>query len=194
MSPATDTAIYRACEAIGAMVEVWGFKRVMGMIWGYLYLSARPLSAQEIREGLKISAGLVSMVINDLERWGVVHKRCAPGERKEYYEAEPNIWRPIAKVLREREMRQMQETLGELRAARDAVQRETPSQRLDHLIDGGDLAYQLLDQFINLGVLDVRDLRSVGLGVGLTHTMFQLKQLGSRAPRSATEPLPPPGG
>lgn len=180
MGQASDAAIYRACEAIGEMVEVWGFKRVMGMIWAYLYLSARPLSAQEIREGLGISAGLVSMVINDLERWGVVHKCTAPGERREYYEAEPNIWSPIAKVLREREMRQMEETLGELRSAREIVSRDVPSRRLDDLIAAGDLAHQLLDQFINLGVLDVRDLRSVGLGIGLTRTMFQLKQLGSR--------------
>jgi DNA-binding transcriptional regulator GbsR (MarR family) len=178
MTRATETAIYRSCEAIGAMMEVWGFKRIMGMIWAYLYLNDRPLSAQEIREGLGISAGLVSMVINDLERWGVVHKSTAPGERREYYEAEPNIWSPIAKVLREREMRQMQETLSELRAARDAVNKEIPSKRLDDLIVAGDLAHQLLDQFINLGVLDVRDLRSVGLGVGLTRTIFQLKQLG----------------
>lgn len=181
MGQATETAIYQACEAIGAMVEVWGFKRVMGMIWAYLYLSDRPLSAQEIREGLGISAGLVSMVINDLERWGVVNKCCTPGERREYFEAEPNIWRPIAKVLREREMRQMEDTLDELRGAREILNREGPTRRLDDLIAAGDLTHQLIDQFINLGVLDVRDLRSVGLGVGLTRTMFQLKQqFGSR--------------
>ncbi len=181
MGQVSDAAIYRSCEAIGAMVEVWGFKRVMGMIWAYLYLNDRPLSAQQIREGLGISAGLVSMVINDLERWGVVHKRVTPGERREYYEAEPNIWSPIAKVLREREMHQMQQTLGELRSARDVLNREVPSGRLDDLIAAGDLSHQLLDQFINLGVLDVRDLRSVGLGVGLTRTMFKLKKLGTRS-------------
>ncbi len=181
MAAATDAAIYRACEAIGAMMEVWGFKRVMGMVWAYLYLSDRPMSAQEIREGLGISAGLVSMVINDLERWGVVHKCTTPGERREYYEAEADIWSPIAKVLREREMQQMQETLDQMRAARDVVNREVPSRRLDELIAAGELTHQLLDQFINLGVLDVRDIRSVGLGVGLTRTMFQLKQLGSRS-------------
>jgi DNA-binding transcriptional regulator GbsR (MarR family) len=181
MTPATDTAIYRSCEAIGSMVEVWGFKRVMGMVWGYLFLSDRPMSAQEIREGLGISAGLVSMVINDLERWGVVHKCTTPGERREYFEAEPDIWSPIAKVLRERELKQMEETLGELRSAREIVNREVPSRRLDDLIAAGELGHQLLEQFINLGVLDVRDVRSVGLGVGLTRTMFQLKKLGSRS-------------
>jgi len=181
MGQATDEALYRACEAIGDMVEVWGFKRIMGMVWGYLYLHDRALSAQEIREGLGISAGLVSMVINDLERWGVVHKCTTPGERREYYEAEPNIWSPIAKVLRERELRQMQETLTALRSSRDDVNREIPSSRLDDLIVAGDLAYQLVDQFLDLGVLDVRDLRSVGLGVGLTRTMLQLKKLGSRS-------------
>lgn len=180
MTQASAAAIYRSCEAIGAMVEVWGFKRIMGMVWAYLYMHDRPLAAVEIREGLGISAGLVSMVINDLERWGVVHKVSAPGERREYYQAEPNIWSPIAKVLREREMRQMEETLDELRAARDLVNKEIPSTRLDELIAAGDLTHQLLDQFINLGVLDIRDLRSVGLGVGLTRTIFQLKQLGMR--------------
>jgi len=181
MGKSTNAAVYQACEAIGAMMEVWGFKRVMGMAWAYLYLSDRPLSAQEIREGLGISAGLVSMVVNDLARWGVVRKCSTPGERREYFEAEPNIWRPIAKVLREREMRQMEETLSELRAAREVVNREEPSRRLDDLIAAGELTHQLLDQFINLGVLDIRDLRSVGLGVGLTRTMFQLKQqLGAR--------------
>lgn len=157
-------------------MEVWGFKRVMGMVWAYLYLSDRPLSAQEIREGLGISAGLASMVINDLERWGVVRKCSTPGERREYFEAEPSIWEPIAKVLREREMRQMEETLAELREARERLERDAPSRRLDDLIEAGELVHQLFDQFLNLGVLDVRDLRSVSLGVGLTRTMFQLKQ------------------
>lgn len=194
MGQASATAIYRACEAIGAMMEVWGFKRVMGMVWGYLYMNGRPLSAQEIREGLGISAGLVSMVINDLERWGVVHKCSTPGERREYYEAEPNIWRPIAKVLREREMHQIEETLAELRSARDAVNREIPSSRLDDLIAAGDLTHQLLDQFIKLGVLDLRDLRSVELGVGLTRTMLQIKQLGARSEARASESPPSRAG
>ena len=51
----------------------WGFKHNMGRIWATLYLSERPLTARELKEGLGISVGSVSMTLAELERWGVVH-------------------------------------------------------------------------------------------------------------------------
>jgi DNA-binding transcriptional regulator GbsR (MarR family) len=193
---AVDPAIYRACEAVGGIVEIWGFKRVLGMTWTYLYLSARPLSAQDLRQGLGISTGLVSMVLQELMRWGVVHKQSAPGERKEYYTAERNVWRPISKVLRERELYQVGATLerlreveGELELAAESGEEQAndpnriAADRLAELIQLGELAFNMLDQFVSLGVLDIRDLRSVALGVGLTRTMFQMKRFAEEQHR-----------
>lgn len=185
---AIDPAIYQACEAVGQMVELWGFKRILGKAWTLLYLSPRPMTASELREGLGISTGLASMILQELVRWGVVHRQSTPGERKEHYHAERNIWRPISKVLRERELFQMGTTLDKLRQAEGELEaelgddpeeeaRKVAAMRLSELIQFGDLAFTMLDQFVSLGVLDVRDLRSVALGVGLTRTMFQMKRL-----------------
>lgn len=188
---AIDPAIYQACEAVGQMVELLGFKRILGKAWTILYLSPRPMTASELREGLGISTGLASMILQELVRWGVVHKQATPGERKEYYYAERNIWRPVSKVLRERELFTMNSTLDKLREAELALEseleddpedeaRRVAAQRLSELIQFGDLAASMLDQFVSLGVLDVRDLKSVALGVGLTHTLFRMKRLTDR--------------
>ncbi len=185
---AIDPAIYRACEAVGAAMEVWGFKRVLGMVWTFLYLSSKPLSAQDIRQGLGISSGLVSMVLSELARWGVVSRYPMPGERREYYVAERNIWRPISKVLRERELYQAATTLERLReveselevGAEEDESKQIAADRIAELIQLGELAYNMLDQFVSLGVLDIRDLRSVALGVGLTRTMYQMRRLAEK--------------
>ena len=198
-----DPAIYQACEAVGQIVELWGFKRVLGMVWTYLYVSPRPLSAHDLREGLGISSGLVSMVLQELVRWGVVHRISSPGERREFYQAERNIWRPISKVLRERELYQMGATLERLRQVEGELEtgpslpdgeqelRHVAADRLAELIQLGELAYNMLDQFVSLGVLDIRDLRSVALGVGLTRTMIQMKRLAADHALKA-ESAPPP--
>ncbi|HEY9856680.1 MAG TPA: hypothetical protein V6D05_13135 [Stenomitos sp.] len=186
--PSIDPAIYRACEAVGNAMEVWGFKRVLGMVWTFLYLSPKPLSAQDIRQGLGISSGLVSMVLSELARWGVVSRYPMPGERREYYVAERNIWRPISKVLRERELYQAATTLERLReveseleiGAEEDESKQVAADRIAELIQLGELAYNMLDQFVSLGVLDIRDLRSVALGVGLTRTMYQMRRLAEK--------------
>lgn len=190
-----DPAIYRACEAVGAAMEVWGFKRVLGMVWTFLYLSSKPLSAQDIRQGLGISSGLVSMVLSELARWGVVSRAPMPGERREFYVAERNIWRPISKVLRERELYQAAVTLERLReveselevGAEEDESKEVAADRIAELIQLGELAYNMLDQFVSLGVLDIRDLRSVALGVGITRTMYQMRRLAEKHEKEKKE-------
>ena len=108
--------LYRACEAIGQVMELWGFKRIHGMIWMYVFLQPEPVSAQDIRTALGISSGLVSMTVAELQHWDVIHRQSVRGDRKDYYVAEFNIWRPILKVLREREYYQMSATVEALRA------------------------------------------------------------------------------
>jgi len=50
--------------------RVWGFKRNMGRVWAVLYLSPEPLTAQDLRDLLRLSSGAVSMILSDLSRWG----------------------------------------------------------------------------------------------------------------------------
>jgi HTH-type transcriptional regulator, glycine betaine synthesis regulator len=90
-------------DAVGRLIEFWGFKRNMGRIWAVLYLSTEPLSAEDLRNMLKLSSGAVSMMLSELSRWGVVRKVWVQGERKDFYTAEVQLWRMISRVLGERE-------------------------------------------------------------------------------------------
>lgn len=178
-----DPLVYRACEVVGRAIEVWGFKRIHGMVWTWLYLRPEPSSAQDIKEGLGISTGLTSMTLADLARWGVIHRRTKTGERRELYEAERNIWQPIFRVLREREYRAMGEALQALREASTGLaQRPGAAERyaatqLQDLIQLGELAQKMFGRFLDLGVIDLRDLRQLSLGGGLGRTIATIRRL-----------------
>jgi DNA-binding transcriptional regulator GbsR (MarR family) len=108
-------------DAVGALMELWGFRRQLGRVWAVLFLSDRPLAAPELCARLEISTGLLSMSLAELRRWGVVRPVEVPGDRKEHYEAETNVWRLVARVLREREKRAVEGALAAFeRALHDA--------------------------------------------------------------------------
>ena len=111
-SPALQRADLAAADAVGALMELWGFRRQLGRVWAVLFLSDRPLAAPELCARLEISTGLLSMSLAELRRWGVVRPVEVPGDRKEHYEAETNVWRLVARVLREREKRAVEGALA----------------------------------------------------------------------------------
>ena len=115
-------------EAVGALMELWGFRRQLGRIWAVLFLSRRPMAAPELCERLRISTGLLSMSLTELRQWGVVRPVTIAGDRKEHFEAETNVWRMVSRVLRDREKHAVEDALAtferalaELRAARADV-------------------------------------------------------------------------
>jgi DNA-binding transcriptional regulator GbsR (MarR family) len=114
--PPTSFALARAelavADAVGGLMELWGFRRQLGRIWAVLFLSERPLAAPELCERLHISTGLLSMSLAELRRWGVVRSIEIPGDRKEHFEAETNVWKLVARVLREREKRAVEDALA----------------------------------------------------------------------------------
>jgi DNA-binding transcriptional regulator GbsR (MarR family) len=118
---ATSHTLERAdlavADAVGALMELWGFRRQLGRLWAVLFLSERPLAAPELCDRLEISTGLLSMSLAELRRWGVVKGIAVPGDRKEHYQAETNVWRLVTRVLREREQRAVQDALDAFQAA-----------------------------------------------------------------------------
>jgi DNA-binding transcriptional regulator GbsR (MarR family) len=113
---APPAALVRAdlavADAVGALMELWGFRRQLGRVWAVLFLSEHPLAAPELCARLEISTGLLSMTLAELRRWGVVRSVDVPGDRKEHYEPETNVWRLVARVLREREQRAVEGALA----------------------------------------------------------------------------------
>src|SRR5262245_44104576 len=92
-----------AADAIGDVIEHWGFRKGLGRVWTVLFIAGETLSAGAIGDQLQMSAGAVSMTLSELQRWGVVRRVWRPGERKDYFEAETDFWKMISKVFDERE-------------------------------------------------------------------------------------------
>lgn len=120
-----DPSLRSACEAIGEVIEFWGFKKDMGMIWTYLYLTAEQATAQEIREYFQISTGQTSTVLQGLVEWGVVAKLDQPGRQPDTYQAQTDLWPIITRVWRERELRMVLKTKKALEEAHTALRQKT---------------------------------------------------------------------
>lgn len=121
LDPTVEAATLKVADAVGALIERWGFKRNMGRVWALLYLEQAPQSQVDLCERLTMSSGAMSMILAELQQWGVVHKAWVPGERREYYQAETSIWKMVSRVLRERELRWIQDALEQFTAADGAL-------------------------------------------------------------------------
>jgi HTH-type transcriptional regulator, glycine betaine synthesis regulator len=172
--------LHEVADAIGALIEFWGFKRVMGRIWTILYLQDEPLTAAELCERLEISTGAASMTLAELERWGVVRRSRKPGDRREYFEAETDIWKMVSRVLRERELSQIERALEVLDRARKAASDNPPpgeaararrlAERIGRLADLARLGKSFLTAVVDHARVDlaplVRFARDAALAAG----------------------------
>jgi DNA-binding transcriptional regulator GbsR (MarR family) len=166
-------------DAVGALMELWGFRRQLGRVWAVLFLSERPLAAPELCARLEISTGLLSMSLAELRRWGVVRPVEVPGDRKEHYEPETNVWRLVARVLREREQRAVQGAVaafeGALHDARAALAELDPevkaaarfkARRLEVLLDLSRAALNVLRMLVEGARADVGPLKLLSSALG----------------------------
>jgi DNA-binding transcriptional regulator GbsR (MarR family) len=166
-----DDAVLRIADAVGGLMESWGFKRNMGRLWSVLYLDNRPLPAAEIGEKLSLSAGAVSMLLTELQEWGAIKKTWVPGERKEYFEAETSIWKMVSRVMRERELQWIRTALdsfeegGRTLAAEPATgdaRAELIAARITGLVDLTRVTATLLESALQGESVDALPLKTIG--------------------------------
>lgn len=91
----------------GAFGTHWGINRTMAQIHALLLVSAKPITQDDVMEQLDISRGNVNMNIRDLISWGLVDRVLLPGERKEYFTAEKDIWKVATQIIKERKKREL---------------------------------------------------------------------------------------
>ena len=109
--PLWREAELRAADAMGQLMEFWGFRRHMGRLWTILYLSPEPMTTAELSETLQLSSSAVSLSLGELVRWGAVRKTWRPGERKDFYQAESSVWKLLRRVYERRELNLIREAI-----------------------------------------------------------------------------------
>lgn len=106
----------------GVLGSAWGINRTMAMLHALLLTSAAPLSTDEAMEALEISRGNANTNLRELVSWGLVRKVVRPGERRDYFEAEKDVWKIFCTVVRERKRREVDPTLAVLRDCTARIQ------------------------------------------------------------------------
>ena len=104
----------------GAMGSAWGINRTMAQIHALLLVTDRALSTDEIMEDLKISRGNANMNLRDLAGWGLIRSVIRKGERREYFEAEKDVWKMFCTIVRERKRREIRPAINVLK---DCIER-----------------------------------------------------------------------
>ena len=95
----------------GAFGTNWGINRTMAQIHALLLVSAEPLTQDDMMEELNISRGNVNMNIRELISWGLAERVILPGERREYFSAEKDIWKVVKLIVKERKKRELEPML-----------------------------------------------------------------------------------
>ncbi|MGD1083120.1 MAG: MarR family transcriptional regulator [Verrucomicrobiota bacterium] len=99
----------------GGMGTQWGINRTVAQIHALLYLSPRPLHAEEIAEILSVARSNVSTSLGELQGWGIIRATHALGDRRDHYESVQDVWELFRIVLDERKKREVDPTLALLR-------------------------------------------------------------------------------
>lgn len=99
----------------GAFGSQWGINRTMAQIHALLMIVPEPLSTDEVMDHLTISRGNAHTNLKELVNWGLVRIIVKKGERKEFFEAEKDVWKIFTIILRERQRREIDPALELLR-------------------------------------------------------------------------------
>jgi DNA-binding transcriptional regulator GbsR (MarR family) len=95
----------------GEMGTRWGVNRTVAQIHALLYLSPKPLNADDIVETLDVARSNVSNSIKELQGWGIVKLVHVVGDKRDHFESMKDVWEMFRVVLDERKKRECDPTL-----------------------------------------------------------------------------------
>lgn len=136
----------------GVLGSAWGINRTMAMLHALLLTSPAALSTDETMDALAISRGNANTNLRELVGWGLLRKVVRPGERREYFEAEKDVWKIFCTVVRERKRRELDPALAVLRdcAARSVAMRGAEAREFNALmrtlVEFVELAARIMDR------------------------------------------------
>ena len=99
----------------GEMGTRWGVNRTVAQIHELLYITGRPMHAEEIAETLVIARSNVSTSIRELQSWKLVRLVHIPGDRRDHFETSTQVWELLRTIVRERQQREIAPTVAVLR-------------------------------------------------------------------------------
>ena len=99
----------------GEMGTRWGINRTVAQIHALLYISQKPLKAEQIAETLGVARSNVSTSLKELQGWGIVKLVHLAGDKRDHFDSMKDVWEMFRVVLDERKRREIDPTLTLLR-------------------------------------------------------------------------------
>ena len=136
LSPAVERFILHWGDLGGQ----WGVNRSVAQIHALLYLSERPLTAEDIAETLSLARSNVSNSIKELMAWRLIHRVPVRGDRRDHFEAETDIWEMVTRIAQGRKEREIDPAAEALRACMAEAERDdqispVAIKRLEEMLD-----------------------------------------------------------
>ncbi|MWV28816.1 MarR family transcriptional regulator [Erythrobacter sp. GH3-10] len=98
----------------GEMGSHWGVNRSVSQVHALLYLSDKPLHAEEICDTLGLARSNVSTALKELQSYGIIRRTHIIGDRRDHFVAETDLWEMLMRITLERKKREIDPTLATL--------------------------------------------------------------------------------
>jgi DNA-binding transcriptional regulator GbsR (MarR family) len=99
----------------GEMGTRWGINRTVAQVHALLFLSPKPLHAEEIAQTLGVARSNVSTSLRELQAWRIVRVTHLLGDRRDHFESMKDVWEMFRIIVEERKKREADPTLAMLR-------------------------------------------------------------------------------
>lgn len=139
----------------GEMGNRWGVNRTVAQIHALLFLSNRPLNAEDIVDTLNVARSNVSNSLKELQSWGLVKVVHVMGDRRDHFTALQDVWEIFRVVMEERKRREIDPTLSVMRECaiegeQDAALDPATKARMDQVLEFLEMLAATYDDYKHL--------------------------------------------
>jgi DNA-binding transcriptional regulator GbsR (MarR family) len=151
----------------GEMGTRWGINRTVAQVHALLFLSEKPLPADEIAQTLGVARSNISTSLRELQNWGIVRVVHLAGDRRDHFESMKDVFAMFRVIARERKKREIEPTLRVLRdciaeAGKPKAAAPYTRERLADLVNFFEIATSAYDQMEKLPTPAVLKLAKLG--------------------------------
>lgn len=99
----------------GEMGSRWGVNRTVAQIHALLFVSGRPMPADELAEILVVARSNISNSLRELQSYHLVRVVHLLGDRRDHFETSRDVWELLRTVVSERKAREFDPTVALLK-------------------------------------------------------------------------------
>jgi len=163
LSPAAEQFILHWGEMSGR----WGISRSVAQIHALLFISSRPLNAEEIANTLSMARSNVSTSLRELQAWGIIRIVHVLGDRRDYFEPIGDAWEVFQAIIEHKKKHEIDPTIEMLRECVRGKGREESKDRhaiekMTEMLELIEMATDLYEQVTKLPRVTQKKILAMG--------------------------------